>query len=81
MLYIFQGAQNFWGTTADPTGSNLPSAYAPWEFVKAIAKTDPRIEQGIDRGTLAEVEAQGYSLRRITVTFEPMITVPEIVSE
>lgn len=81
MLYIFQGAENFWATTADPTGSNLPSAYAPWNYVKPIARTDPRIEQGGDRGTLAEVEAKGYSLRQITVTFEPSVTVPQTVRE
>lgn len=81
MLYIFHGADNFWATTRDPTGGNLPSAYAPWTLVKTVDKADPRVDQGIDRATLAEVEAKGYSLRQITVTFEPPVTEPQTVRE
>lgn len=81
MLYIFHGADNFWATTSDATGSNLPSAYAPWKFVKTVDKADPRVNQGIDRGTLADVEAKGYSLRQITVTFEPPVTESQTVRE
>lgn len=70
MLYIFHGSQDFWATTEDSTGANLPAEYAPWTLCKTVDRDDPRANSGLDAGTLEEIDARGFLLRQITVTFE-----------
>jgi hypothetical protein len=76
MLYIFSGTESYIATTVQADGANLPLAHGPWKRVSKVSADDPRLEQGMGKGTLADIRAQGYSLRRIVVTFEPSTTVP-----
>jgi len=36
LLHIFRGPGRVFGVTADATGANLPSRFAPWETFKSI---------------------------------------------
>lgn len=76
VLYVYSGSDSYWATTPDGTGASLPAEHGPWKKVKTVDAKDPRVEQGTGKGTLADIRMNGYSLRRITVTFEPITTVP-----
>ncbi len=77
MLYIFSGSDSYLATTIEADGANLPPAHGPWKRRSTVRSDDPRLEQGMGKGTLADIRAHGYSIKQIVVTFEPSTTVPE----
>lgn len=77
MLYVFTGRDSYIGITPEKDGANLPVQQGPWKPVYQVSSEDPRLEQGMGKGTLREIAVQGFSLRQIVVIFEPSTTVPE----
>ena len=75
-LYIFSGTESYIATTVQANGENLPPTHGPWKQVSTVSTDDPRLEQGMGKGTLADIRACGYSIRQIVITFEPSTTVP-----
>lgn len=73
-LYVFAGSDSFYATTSVADGTNLPPEHGPWRHIKSVSSNDPRLDQGIDRGTLEDIRARGFSLRRIVVAFDPPTT-------
>jgi hypothetical protein len=77
MLYVFSGRDSYIGVTPEKDGANLPVQHGPWKPAYEIKSDDPRLEQGMGKGTGEEIAAHGFSLRRIAVVFEPPTAVPE----
>lgn len=73
-LYIFAGSDSYWATTSAADGTNLPPEHGPWRHIKSVPSSDPRLDQGIDKGTLEDIRARGFSLRRIVISFDPPTT-------
>ena len=76
-LHFFEGDNDFWATTIDAAGANLPNEHGPWRFRKSVPFRELKTNRGIDERVLKEVQTRGFSLTQITVTFEPSTTVPK----
>jgi hypothetical protein len=62
-IYIFRGPGRIFGCTADSTGANLPSQYAPWSQFKAIEVRREEETAGLNTSEcLDDIERFGYHL-------------------
>jgi hypothetical protein len=62
-VYSFRGPGRVFGFTADPTGANLPSQYAPWNQFKTIEMNKGEANPAVNTGEcLDDIERFGYHL-------------------
>jgi len=59
-VHIFRGAGRIFAFTAQPSGENLPSKYAPWSEFKTIELHKGEHTPGVDADEcLSDIEAYG----------------------
>ena len=70
-VYIFRGANNVYGFTADAVGTILPSQYGPWKKYKDVEMSpDETGRIGVDSKTaLRDIEQQGFHLTSAKIEF------------
>ena len=68
IAHLFQGSRNRWAASTDASAANLPSD-STWSHVGEVDTLRKRIGMGMDE-RLAELEAKGFIISEITVTFE-----------
>ncbi len=62
-VYTFRGPGRIFGFTADATGANLPSRYAPWNPFKTIEMNMGEEIPGVNADEcLDDIERFGYHL-------------------
>jgi hypothetical protein len=62
-VYMFRGPGRIFGFTADQTGANLPSKYAPWNQFKTAEMSREEPMPGVNTGEcLDDIERFGYHL-------------------
>ena len=63
LIHIFRGPARIFGFTADATGANLPSKFAPWTSFKALELTKDGATPGVDANTcLDDIEKYGFHI-------------------
>lgn len=59
-VHVFRGLGRVFAVTADPSGINLPSKYAPWTVLKTIELQEGVATPGVDvNDCLRDLEAYG----------------------
>lgn len=62
-VYIFRGTGRIFGFTAQSSGENLPTRYAPWDAFKAVEMREGEPMPGVDVDEcLADLEAFGMHI-------------------
>lgn len=69
-LFVFAGKDGALAYTVDKAGTNLPSLYSPWRFLKSVSIKGTTFKAGSDKAALAEVHATGFSVRIYSIKFD-----------
>jgi hypothetical protein len=63
LVHLFRGPGRVFGATADESGANLPTKFAPWSLFKSVELSRDVVTPGIDANDcLDDIEKHGFHI-------------------